>query len=77
MTEDEAKIKWCPMIRTGLTAGMAVNAHVTDDKGKDGDIYNETRCRASECMMWRWFSLPAAVVTIPQKNPSGYCGLTQ
>lgn len=37
-TEAEARDKWCPMVRTGLTAGMAV----------------ETRCIGSKCMMWRW-----------------------
>lgn len=68
MTEDEAKTKWCPMVRTGLVAGMAVNAHVTDDKGKLGDIYEETRCRASACMMWRWHHTA-------KPHMLGFCGL--
>ncbi|MFA5951510.1 MAG: hypothetical protein WC807_14620 [Hyphomicrobium sp.] len=47
-TEEEAKTKWCPETRTGLTAGMAVNHHV------GGDVHEETRCIGSGCMMWRW-----------------------
>ncbi len=57
MTEDEAKTKWCPMVRTGLTAGMAVNQHTNDE------VYGETRCVASECMMWREY------------RGNGWCGL--
>lgn len=53
MTEDEAKTKWCPMVRTGLVAGMAVNHHIGRDGLHAGDVHDETRCVASECMMWR------------------------
>lgn len=61
MTEEEAKKKWCPMIRTGMVAGMAVNHHVDMNPGGQG-VYDETRCIASDCMMWR-------------SAPTGYCGL--
>lgn len=56
LTEDEAKKKWCPEVRTGLTAGMAVNHHVGGVYGNKhaGDVHDETRCIASGCMMWRW-----------------------
>jgi hypothetical protein len=80
MTEDEAKTKWCPMVRTGLTAGMAVNHHVS------GDVDEQTRCKASECMMWRWeqhyirnsitFTETNGTVTSDWPKPTdGYCGL--
>jgi hypothetical protein len=61
MTEAEAKTKWCPMVRTGLNAGMAVNHHV------NGDVEEETRCKGSGCMMFR----------INPTNPKGavFCGL--
>ena len=40
MTEDEAKTKWCPMVRAGNEAGC--NRKDATDK-----------CIASDCMMWR------------------------
>ncbi len=65
MTEDDAKTKWCPMVRTGLRAGMAVNHHVGSSHNSplQGDVHDETRCVASACMMWREY----------RKN--GWCGL--
>lgn len=67
MTEDQAKTKWCPMVRTGLVAGMAVNHHV------GGDVKDETRCIASECMMWRNFTLDE--VRRDNNSKGGFCGL--
>ena len=61
MTEEEAKKKWCPMVRTGLTMGMAVNHHIDMMPGGQG-VHDETRCIASDCMMWRF-------------TTTGYCGL--
>lgn len=60
MTEEQAKTKWCPMVRTGLVAGMAVNHHV------NGDVKDETRCIASDCMMWRYSGV---------NKDTGCCGL--
>jgi len=49
---------------------MAVNRHVADNFNTIEGVYEETRCIASDCMMWRWTNLPS------QANPgSGYCGL--
>lgn len=62
LTEEQAKEKWCPMVRTGLTAGMAVNHHVAGE-GREG-VHDETRCIASGCMMWR-------KTTITTHKPSG------
>lgn len=64
MTEDEAKTKWCPLVRTGLTAGMSVNRHVADAPDAIDGVYDETRCRASGCMAWRRNVFRAG----------GYCG---
>ena len=50
--EEEAKKLWCPMVRTGIYAGdggVAINHHVNEEEYVD-----ETRCKASKCMMWRW-----------------------
>lgn len=77
MTEDQAKTKWCPMIRTGMVAGMAVNHHV--DTRPDGDgVYHNTRCIASECMMWRWNLEPAKeeiLAIYVESTTDGRCGL--
>ena len=52
LTEEEAKTKWCPEIRTGLVHGMSVNHHVDMRPGGAG-VHDETRCVASGCMFWR------------------------
>ena len=78
MTQEEAKTKWCPMVRTGLVAGMAVNHHAGSrlDAPPQGGVHDETRCVASACMMWRWDSLPASgSVVHAAYEPKGYCGL--
>lgn len=64
--EADAKKKWCPFVRTGLNAGMAVNHHIGSRTGAPhaGDVHEETRCVASECMMWR-----------RSFGDDGYCGL--
>lgn len=73
MTEDEARKKWCPMVRTGLTAGMAVNHHIGSSRHimQAGDVHDETRCVASDCMMWRW----RVVEVLWVSHTDGYCGL--
>lgn len=86
MTEDEARRKWCPMVRTGLTAGMAVNHHVGSrhDSPQAGDVHDETRCIASDCMMWRWGTETGWPDGVPQtlgnltnmvSSINGRCGL--
>jgi hypothetical protein len=48
MTEEEAKQKWCPMVRL-----LSVNDKVNFNRNYDGEIFNTTHCIASDCMMWR------------------------
>lgn len=68
MTEEQAKTKWCPMVRTGLVAGsMAVNHHV------NGDVNDETRCIASGCMLWVW---KWEFENLDFSKTEGHCGLT-
>jgi len=63
MTEEEAKTKWCPMVRVAhATTDIAVNR---------ASEYSHTRCLASECMMWQWKDKSDLQGTIPR----GYCGL--
>jgi hypothetical protein len=65
MTEEEAHKKWCPMVRTGLVAGMAVNRHIS------GDVHDETRCIGRECMMFR----NELSYHHRERENSWYCGL--
>lgn len=72
MTEEEAKKKWCPMVR-----------HLSGDQDESDNPCNRVgygnvlddgewnRCIASDCMMWRTGE------THPKVKPyvAGYCGL--
>lgn len=74
MTEDEAKKKWCPMVRDVRASNGAMEI---------GSGF----CKASECMMWRdnldrVLTGRDIIVTDGNKRnivketvPSGYCGL--
>jgi len=59
MTEEEAKTKWCPMVRAGNEAGCNRN-------GSEGAPI--TNCLASECMWW------VADWSCGINNPGGRCG---
>jgi hypothetical protein len=73
VTEEEAKTKWCPMIRSGHVAGMAINSYVEMQKGAIDSWYEQTRCIASGCMMWR--SRLEIVANTRDLYKEGYCGL--
>jgi hypothetical protein len=48
MTEQEAKTKWCPMVRhVGPKAPL-------DSTPPDAVHNNGAYCKGSQCMMWRW-----------------------
>jgi len=67
MTEEEAKTKWCPMVRAGNEAGCNRN-------GSEGAPI--TNCLASECM-W-WVSEKPIKYGVPRngktEEPCGHCG---
>ena len=62
MTEQEAKTKWCPMVKR-------VKSEVIDSR-------NLPYCLASACMLWRW-SIPIEKVSLQNEEEwsEGYCGL--
>ena len=65
MTEDEAKTKWCPLVRLFPAGDYWQSTNGVDlMMGTAHDMRPLTRCIASKCMMWR--HLPGS---------RGYCGL--
>jgi hypothetical protein len=67
MTENEAKTKWCPMVRH-----VQFFNDIEDNRGlfepRDNPLANA--CIGSLCMMWRWtFTREEA------SNGHGHCGL--
>lgn len=47
LTEDEAKTKWCPMVRHDMDGGF-------NRFHSDGTAPASATCIGSACMMWRW-----------------------
>jgi hypothetical protein len=63
MTEDQAKTKWCPMVRAGNLAGCN-RADATD------------KCIGSDCMMWRMkYVEQQDERNVSVLMPDYYCGL--
>ena len=78
MTEEEAKTKWCPFARAGITANERTD---TREPGQVGP--NAARCIGSACMAWRLSTPPKTRQEScgPQGGyrtvviANGYCGL--
>jgi len=72
MTEDEAKTKWCPMVRYAVLDNDAFDNRA--------ELSKPNRCIASSCMMWRTIEIKSeksgdyVTVTVFPEG-SGYCGL--
>ena len=78
MTEEEARKKWCPMVRITLeTEHWEAMNNREQPLTADG---SRTKCIASDCMMWIAIdnecrpSAPGSVEAIVSE-PAGYCGL--
>jgi len=72
MTEEEAKMKWCPMARVVIDAvGYASgNRFGGTDEGKE--LYEKCVCIASDCMMW-----VVEPNTYENMGEGGRCGLVK
>jgi len=78
MTEQEAKTKWCPMVRFQIGPDNPSWQNVA--YSNRGDYFDNTctGCIASACMMWRYKTNGQMGY---DRNPddiclaSGYCGL--
>lgn len=74
MTEDEAKQKWCPMVRALFVVGQhGVACNVFQ---KDGEDF-KAACIGSDCMMWRKVALTESLTDLYKEGAesTGYCGL--
>lgn len=76
MTVDEAKQKWCPMVRAECQEGTSVNVYF-----ETGCLDRHPKwalCIGPDCMMWRWDTSfeqqPGEVIV---SETSGRCGLAR
>jgi hypothetical protein len=68
MTTEDARTKWCPMVRvTALREGCATGATTN----QIDESYTSCQCISKDCMMWRWTD-PTYTWT---PTSEGYCGL--
>lgn len=64
MTEDEAKTKWCPMVRYKSINGEGINRW-------DSFTDSLSRCIGSDCMMWEDHT-PDPVILNQQGEPAAW-----
>ena len=68
MTEDEAKTKWCPLVRTKCFSAASHAMFAVNRKDNIADnVYCDKCmcCIGSACMLWVWL-----------KKEDGRCGLS-
>lgn len=77
MKEEEAKKKWCPMVRFHVIETSSQTVY----SNRDEDSLS-SRCIASDCMMWRWGNPEEIEIDRGYGQPpdidfvsSGFCGL--
>jgi len=72
MTEEEAKTKWCPMVRN-VREGINVGPW----NRVEGEIPYTSKCIGSDCMLWRREVVfyTDEVGPTEEDNKRGYCGL--
>jgi hypothetical protein len=73
LSEDEAKTKWCAMVRFSQFFNDVVSNRPFDNEG--------THCIASACMMWEWNKKYNGLMNGGKEakyiNDGGYCGLSR
>jgi hypothetical protein len=76
MTEEQAKTKWCPMVRGGLNVYPTYGN--VQEPGPEQRNPAGARCIGSHCMMWRWTRAAEQVRVrdeIHLSSGEGRCGL--
>ena len=82
MTEDEARQKWCPMVRLAYDT-VSANRFVNDPRSGMTTPDADCCCIASDCMMFKWDDNydhggdSTADRYNTANNRGGYCGLTK
>ena len=76
MTEEEAKTKWCPMVRFVIGPDTATWQGVAYTNRCRGLEPATVTCIASDCMMWREDPTRKEVENGYHAN-NGYCGLAR
>ena len=72
MTEEEAKTKWCPMVRQPFTLNDQM---VAANRSQESQNSPSNNCIGSACMMWRNY-IPHVLDPKQKINGTdGYCGL--
>jgi hypothetical protein len=83
MTEDEARMRWCPMVRSGDS--LREVAENRDCQGgliieKTGHGVKWNCCIASACMMWQWYQVGTYLSNedvVKKIHEHGFCGLSR
>ena len=73
MTEQEAKTKWCPMVRAAKNVQpvqLMGQANMDPASARNPE---QARCIGSGCMMWRWDGWPEGAKV---EDKRGHCGLS-
>jgi len=69
MTEDEAKRRWCPMVRDYDAGGGSASNSCWSEEHPDSRNPRYSRCCASECMWWGWLERRGADLDNGVPNP--------
>jgi hypothetical protein len=75
MIEEDAKKKWCPMVKYS-------SSEDDNNAANRWPLFrqtNECKCITTDCMMWRWHLTPSinpqSTGFGPYSEEDGYCGL--
>lgn len=76
ITEEEAKTKWCPMVRTHIVNVKDYYGDTTAAGSAVNKCTKRSVCIASACMMWRW--VDGEMVNFPLACGYGvFCGMVK
>lgn len=77
MTEEEAKMKWCPWARCalGIRSNAGNKGFIVANRGSEvGEVSNNAFCMGSDCMAWRLHGGVSSTGVPNTASTNGYCG---